>query len=187
VKTIERRMRKIMTLFNRVHTPMQRLAMTVGAEHFTSMVARFLLRHPEYLARFRDVEARRLVMWHALEEREHRAVAFDVYERAGGSYILRAVMLPWMFGVLAPWIAFEVVRVMVQFDGFEDRAALRRGLSHVVGDNGILTKICFGMRDYFRRDFHPNDDDQSALEAGWRRELGWEDERTVPAHPGRVP
>ena len=173
LKAIERRTAKIMALFDRVHTPMQRLAMTAGAEHFTATVARFMLRHPEYLAGFRDPDVRRLVMWHALEEREHRAVAFDLYRRAGGTYWMRAVMWLWMAAVLAPWIAFEIVGLTASLDGFEDRAALRRGYAALLGREGILTKIRPGMRDYFRRDFHPNDDDQSALEAEWRRELGW--------------
>jgi uncharacterized protein len=172
LKKIERRTAKIMALLNRLHSPMQRLAMTAGAEHFTATVARFLLRHPEYLAGFRDLDARRLVMWHALEEREHRAVAFDVYRAAGGTYWLRAVMWLWLAAVLAPWVTFEVVRLTAELRGFEDRAALRRGYASLLGRNGILRKIGPGMRDYFRRSFHPNDDDQSALEAEWRRELG---------------
>ncbi len=173
LESIERRTAKIMALFNRVHSPMQRLAMTAGAEHFTATVARFLLRHPEYLERFRDADARRLVMWHALEEREHRAVAFDVYQQAGGGYWTRALAFPWMATVLAPWLMFEVVRLTAQMDGFKDRAALRRGYGYVLGKRGILMKIGPGMRDFFRRDFHPNDDDQSVLEAEWRDELGW--------------
>lgn len=173
VKTIERRTRKIFAFFDRTHTPMQRLAMTAAAEHFTATVARFLLRHPEYLARFRDPETRRLVMWHALEEREHRAVAFDVYQRAGGGYWLRAAMMPWMFGLLGPWLAYEVVRMAATLGGFSDRAELRRGLDTLVSRKGIMMKIGPGLRDYFRRDFHPNDDDQSALEAQWRAELGF--------------
>jgi len=173
LKSIERRTARIMALFERIHTPMQRLAMTAGAEHFTATVARFLLRHPEYLAGFRDPDARRLVMWHAIEEREHRAVAFDVYRGAGGTYWMRAVMWLWMAAVLAPWLTFEIVRLTARLGGFDDRAALRRGYASLLGRKGILMKIGPGMRDYFRRDFHPNDDDQSALEAEWRRELGW--------------
>lgn len=173
LKTIERRTARIMAAFNRVHTPMQRLAMTAGAEHFTATVARYLLRHPEYLERFRDPAARHLVMWHALEEREHRAVAFDVYRQAGGGYWTRVVMFPWMATVLTPWITFEVVKLTAQLDGFRDRAGLRRGYRSLFGSRGLLMKIGPGMRDFFRRDFHPNDDDQSALEAEWRRELGW--------------
>lgn len=173
LKTIERRTGRIMGLFNRFLSPMQRLAMTAGAEHFTATVARFLLRHPEYMAGFRDAPARQLVMWHALEEREHRAVAFDVYQGAGGGYLLRAVMLLWMGAVLAPWVTYEVVRMNVRLGGHRDRAAMRRGLRSLFGRNGILRRILPGMRDYFRRDFHPSDDDQSELEAEWLRELGY--------------
>ncbi len=173
LETIERRMAKITALFNRFHSPMQRLAMTAAAEHFTATVGRYLLRHPEYMAGFRDLPARHLVMWHAIEEREHRAVAFDVYRKAGGSYWLRVVMFPWMFAVLTPWIVFETLRITGQMKGYEDRAALRRGYLSLLGPKGILMKIGPGMRDYLRRDFHPNDDDQSALEAEWKRELGF--------------
>lgn len=173
LSTIERRMERLMNLFNRVHSPMQRLAMTAGAEHFTATVARFLLRHPEYLAGFRDESIRHLVMWHALEEREHRAVAFDVYQKAGGTYWMRAVMFPWLLAVLTPWALFEILRLTARHGGFDDRAELRRGYESLLGRKGILMKIGPGLRDYFRRDFHPNDDDQSTLEAEWRREFGW--------------
>jgi predicted metal-dependent hydrolase len=173
LESIERRMAKFMAVFNRTHSPLQRLAMTAGAEHFTSTVARYLLRHPEYMAGFRDPAIRKLVLWHVLEEREHRAVAFDLFQRAGGTYWTRAVMFPWFFVVLTPWLVYEIVRLTASLDGFEDRAALERGYASLLGRKGILMKIGPGLRDYFRRDFHPNDDDQSALEAEVRREFGW--------------
>lgn len=171
VVSTERRTKQLMALFTRLHTPMQRLAMTAGAEHLTSTIARFLLRHPDYLAGFRDPVLRRLVMWHALEEREHRAVAYDVYQQAGGGYWTRATMFPWFMGLLAPFVTYDIVKLMLRHGGFRDRHALRLGFASLLGRKGLLQKIGPGLRDYFRRDFHPRDDDQSALEAEWRREL----------------
>lgn len=173
VMKTERRTKVAMSLFNRFHTPMQRLAMTVGAEHFTSTLARYMLRHREYVAGFRHPEVSRLIMWHALEEREHRAVAFDLYERAGGGYWMRVTMMPWFIGWLLPFVAYEVVRLLVENDGLRDRAALARAARSLGGRDGVLRKLGPGMRDYFRRDFHPSDDDQSELEEAWRRELAF--------------
>ena len=48
-----------------------------------------------------DPTVRALWVWHALEEVEHKSVAFDVYRAAGGGYIRRvALMLLTSVGVL---------------------------------------------------------------------------------------
>ena len=173
LKKIERRTARIMALFNRIHSPMQRLAMTAGAEHFTATVARFLLRHPDYLAGFLDVDARRT---------GHVACAGGARASRGGLRrvperrrdVLAARRDVGVDGRRArTLVTYEVVRLTAELRGFEDRAALRRGYASLLGRKGMLMKIGPGMRDYFRRDFHPNDDDQSLLEAEWRRELGW--------------
>lgn len=169
---IERRMKSLMSWFQKAHTPKQCLAATAGAEHLTAVVARFLLRNPDYLAGFRDPAIRRLVMWHALEEREHRSVAFDVYEQAGGGYLTRAVMLPWFMAVLLPAATLEILRLMAGDGSFKDIRNLRTGLASLLGRSGLLAASLPAILDYFRPGFHPSDDDQTALETGWRRELG---------------
>ena len=69
------------------------LASTAALEHFTATIAEVLLR---------DEEARRLVgapevldvlLWHAVEECEHKAVAFDVYRAMGGSERTRVMVM----------------------------------------------------------------------------------------------
>jgi predicted metal-dependent hydrolase len=62
-----------------------RLAITCALEHFTAMLADGALRYPEW---FGDAEPamRTLWSWHAVEETEHKAVAFDAYVAAGGKY-----------------------------------------------------------------------------------------------------
>lgn len=170
---IERRMKTLMSWLQKVHTPKQCLAATTGAEHLTAVIARFLLQHPEYLAGFRNPVLRRLVMWHALEEREHRAVAFDVYQHAGGDYLTRAIMLPWFVAVVLPVASLEVLRLMARDGSFKDLRSLRTGMASLFGRRGLVTASFPAILEYFRPDFHPNDDDQSALEQGWRRELGF--------------
>lgn len=58
----------------------RQLAATVVLEHFTAMIAGYLLRYP-HLIEHLDPNMKRLWLWHAVEEIEHKSVAFDVYKR----------------------------------------------------------------------------------------------------------
>ena len=60
-------------------SPEARLATTLALEHFTAIFAREVLRNPKLLA-FLDPQSRSMWRWHALEEIEHKAVAFNVFE-----------------------------------------------------------------------------------------------------------
>ena len=78
-----------------------RLAITCALEHYTAMLADYVLRHPEWLEGA-EPRLRTLWSWHAAEELEHKAVAFDVYRAAGGGYWKRAI---WYLHVsLAFWL-----------------------------------------------------------------------------------
>jgi predicted metal-dependent hydrolase len=69
---------------------LDRLAITCAFEHYTAMLADFVLRHPEWMEDA-DPQMRTLWSWHAAEESEHKAVAFDVYRAAGGGYWKRVL------------------------------------------------------------------------------------------------
>src|SRR5262245_42442755 len=61
--------------------PLGQLAITVALEHFTAILAHGLLKEPKHLAGA-PPEIARLWRWHAIEEIEHKAVAFDTYVAA---------------------------------------------------------------------------------------------------------
>ena len=168
----EKRMARLMTWFTRPHTPKQCLAATAGAEHMTATIASFLLRHPDYLAGFQNDTVRKLVMWHALEEREHRAVAFDVYQQAGGDYVTRVAMYAWFIVAMLPFVVLDGVKFMAKDGSLTDIRGIHRGLQLTFGRRGLVGASLAGLLDYLRRDFHPSDDDLTALENGWRQELG---------------
>lgn len=58
----------------------RQLAATVVLEHFTAMIAGYMLRYPHLMAHL-DSNMQRLWLWHAVEEIEHKSVAFDVYRQ----------------------------------------------------------------------------------------------------------
>ncbi len=58
--------------------PVAQLAITVALEHFTAIMAHSLLTEKDPLPGA-PAEVLRLWQWHAIEEVEHKAVAFDTY------------------------------------------------------------------------------------------------------------
>ena len=61
-----------------------RLAVTAALEHYTATFAEIILTSDEAQELIGYTEVRPILLWHALEECEHKAVAFDVYETVGG-------------------------------------------------------------------------------------------------------
>ena len=71
--------------------PVSNLAATAALEHFTATLAELVLSDPEMRATAAPGPVHDLFLWHALEESEHKAVAFDVYKAVGGSEWLRTL------------------------------------------------------------------------------------------------
>ena len=80
VEAIEAEIRERMTRV-RERGPMAMLSVTIALEHFTAILADLLLSDDSLLDGA-PPEIARLWRWHALEETEHKAVAFDVFLEA---------------------------------------------------------------------------------------------------------
>ncbi|MFC0250737.1 metal-dependent hydrolase [Massilia consociata] len=143
-----------------------RVAITCALEHYTAMLADGVLRHPEWIA---DAEPalRRLWEWHAVEELEHKAVAFDAYRAAGGGYWRRVL-----------W--FLHVSLVFWFDNFWQTAhnLHRDGALWKIGTWASAARTWFGRRGlawhmagpvlaYFSPSFHPWQHDNRALLKTW--------------------
>ncbi len=101
-----------------------------------------------------------LFVWHALEESEHKAVAFDVYKAVGGSERLRVVTMNFL---RVGFVGGMTVQVVVSLLG--DRATFRRGelrrswrtfrtlAAHAPRASGASCATTTGP------DFHPDDRD----------------------------
>lgn len=88
IKSQQQRLKKLIG-FAQKHAPKRnQLAITIALEHFTAIMADVYLRHPE-IGKADDPHIEALFYWHAIEETEHKAVAFDVYQSLEGSHIVR--------------------------------------------------------------------------------------------------
>lgn len=147
------------------------LSITVSLEHYTAIIAEMLLRDPVVQQKF-AAEARQLWLWHALEENEHKTVAYDVYQQVSGSYALRAgTMIPVTIIFFAVTFAFHARLLATdgQLFKFRQNASALKYLWN--GKKGVFSRLLPQYLDFFRTDFHPKDHDTDALLAQWKEIL----------------
>jgi uncharacterized protein len=170
-KAVERFTRRALALRERIAPARANLAATAALEHFTATLAELLLTNEDARRLFGHDEVRNLFLWHALEESEHKAVAFDVYKAIGGGERMRV----WTMNALRyGFVVFMVVQVTVSL--LLDRATyrpgvLRRSLGRFIRSPVVSRALWDQLRDYNGPDFHPDDRDATALIARWRAEL----------------
>lgn len=150
--------------------PEMRLSVTVALEHFTAILAENALR--ERLLDHAHPSLQKLLFWHAAEEIEHRAVAFDVLKKVNPSYALRMSGLALATVSLAAfWVAAMILFVR------QDRALGGKRAGREVrqmGEHGSIGKRVFwrGILEYARRDFHPSQNDTSPLAEAYLASAG---------------
>ena len=151
-----RRFERFIATMNRMPRSL-RIAMTAGAEHYTATLGHFAIVNPE-MRKFHPV-MQALIVWHAVEEVEHKAVAYDVMQAAGVGYVTRIAGYVLATVALLGWSAAGC-RMLLRQDGISRReaAAMRRELESRV-DPELIAHTRRQLRAYLRRDFHPNDVD----------------------------
>lgn len=151
-------------------TPLDNLALTAALEHFTAMLAKLLLTDESLRARFHE-SMLPLWYWHAIEELDHKAVAFDVYQAAGGSYERRVM---WMAGATLGLVTTAVIIQwhLLKREGKQNNVrSYLRGLNRYLGPKGYLASVLPDYLRYYRRDFHPWQEDDRPLIAQAERVL----------------
>jgi len=150
-----------------------RLAMTAGAEHYTATLGALALED-EFVAQAYPT-MRDLIVWHATEEIEHKAVAFDVLQATHPSHLLRVLGFGLATAVLLAW-TLSGTRMLLKQDLAAGRLtrgelrATREALRERHRQGAALIRV--RLRDYLRRDFHPNQVDDLALAQRRLAELG---------------
>ncbi|MEV0292228.1 metal-dependent hydrolase [Nocardia sp. NPDC050710] len=146
------------------------LAGTAAAEHYTATLARRLLTSPELQALPGDPEVHNLLNWHALEELEHKAVAFDVYRAVGGTERMRitVMLLPYLGAI--PLVSLAVaLSIALDPSGWHPIEVARQAVDVLRGP--LVKGLTAEVGEYLRPGFHPDDIDTEALVRHWQREL----------------
>lgn len=145
------------------------LAATMALEHLTASLGDILLKHPELLEGS-DPHFKNIWSWHAMEEIEHKGVAFDVWKATvpqnAYSYSVRVsaqVIAHLVFWSLVIPFHLSLVR---KSGHLTDIKGWRNCLKNMWGSTGALRKIVPEMIDYFRPGFHPWQYDNRELISG---------------------
>jgi predicted metal-dependent hydrolase len=146
------------------------LAATTFMEHFTALLAEQLLNDEEF-RRKADPEMIKLWQWHALEELEHKAVSYDVYELVGNSQRERAIAAAAVAVALVPAAVASWTWLVVKEGKATDLKDVSAGVKMLFGRGGFVTKILPKLPLYHRPKFHPNKHNTRAMEAEWREKL----------------
>ncbi|MBK9072858.1 MAG: metal-dependent hydrolase [Myxococcales bacterium] len=137
-----------------------RLAVTAALEHYTAIMAENLFTFD--VLREVDPTMARLLKWHAAEEIEHKAVAFDVLAAVAPSYPLRAAGMAYATASFMAW--WVAATAMLLRQERLPRGELRRQLREARQRHPIVKRVFLrGLREYFARDFHPNQRDTYPL------------------------
>jgi uncharacterized protein len=167
------------------------LACTCALEHFTAILADNLLRMQERFLSDSDPAFAALWLWHAVEETEHKAVCFDVYQQVSGkgvlSYLHRVIS---MFAITVVFIFALFVAFRQLEKGKKDQqdnratagpgngpasrnSAGRPGLWHLLKETiSMVQKARMSRRlyfDYYRPSFHPWDHNNAHLIEEWKQ------------------
>ncbi|WP_243723047.1 metal-dependent hydrolase, partial [Actinomadura sp. 7K507] len=155
----------------RLMPPRAALGHTAALEHYTATLAECLLTDPRAQALLGDNEVRNVLLWHALEESEHKSVAFDVYRAAGGSERLRRrTMIEASAGLLGVTIVFTILSMLADPATYNPRR-LAGSLRALRRSPFLDAKVRARIRAYQRPGFHPDDFDATDILARWRDEL----------------
>ncbi len=151
-------------------SPERQLAKTCALEHFTAMLAEAILNDTDLLEGM-DERLLPLWLWHAVEESEHKSVAFDVYQDQVGSYWVRTSE---MAVTTLEFVFFTTLHYMQLRKGMGVRTDVRSllgGYNWLLGRRpGLLRALGPRWLSYFRRDFHPSKtDSRQAQVAGLQR------------------
>ena len=153
--------------------PRHLLAITAAYEHLTAVLADYVLRHHRALD-CADPRMQTLWRWHAAEETEHRAVAYDLYLALAGNYKWR---IRWYVYALVLFV-FDALRQTV-LNLWRDGTLFRpstwlSAVRFLAGRHGVVRHCTGPLLAYFRRDFHPDQEAETdpaqqsrALAQGW--------------------
>lgn len=146
------------------------LAITCALEHMTAMMADMLLARDDVREDMHET-MRPLWVWHAIEETEHKAVAYDVFNQAGGTYAERTFYLAFSTAALGVMASYFTTRMMLNDRKNFSLKDSARGLWQLWGKNGTFSSLIPTWLEYFKPGFHPWDHDNSELIARFKEQI----------------
>lgn len=169
MERIEKRFKKRIDTARRRLDPGRQLAITAALEHVTATLAQWTLENPEAGLGGGENHSplREMLVWHAMEEIEHKAVAFDVYRATVNQEKQRIMVAKIVFRTF--WIQMAIAQLILLW---RDRKIpslqhIREAWGFMWGKGGFRRWSAPEFKRYLEPGFHPNDIDQNYLIEQW--------------------
>ena len=170
VEKFDRLMLKARLMMQKHLSAKAQLAATCAYEHYTALFAECALdgtggldsAHPFY---------RDLWRWHAMEEQEHKSVAFDVYAHVApgfGGYLRRAAMMLIATADFMITIPLLEAWLLWHHGEFWSPRSWGRAFWHLWVTPGVWRKVMAGIGAYLLPGFHPAERELAPVVTGWR-------------------
>ena len=166
IQAIDKRVEELLAL-TKGRPAIANLAVTMALEHFTAMIAAEFLANPKHFE-ISDLEVAAMWRWHAVEEIEHKGVAFDTWNHATRDWsawrrwrVRNLVMLIVTARFLKNrWIDTLMLLEQDGITGWKARWGL---FKYLAVTPGIIRRLALPWLSYFKPGFHPWDHDDRAL------------------------
>ncbi|SLF18921.1 metal-dependent hydrolase [Mycobacteroides abscessus] len=145
------------------------LAVTAGVEHLTAILGEQVLSVPWIQQQLTDPEVRAMLNWHAIEEMEHKSVAFDVYRYVGGTERMRIAAMVLTLGLFLTRTVILLASIVTDPWAWRRPARTLRSLA-TLPRTPLFAGLGAKIRCYLRPGFHPDDIDHGPLLEKWREE-----------------
>ena len=155
--------------------PMAMLVATICLEHLTAMMADLMVDREDMYDNT-DPAIEQLWRWHAMEETEHKAVAYDVFLEVTQDW---SPFKRWTRRCISMAIigrnfvknieTFSVM--MLQADGWDEKSARKAVKRYLWKSPNLFGKKPGLFFSWFKPGFHPWDHDNRPLMAEWKAEF----------------
>ena len=137
-----------------VLSPEMHLSFTLAAEHVTAIISDLLLTDKQWLENA-EPKVAALWRWHAIEEIDHKAVVFDLYQSLGLGYWTRMKGMLRMTFVLNVFLMANYCH-LAKKDGLLYKPSFWfKTLWVLWGKPGFVRKQFWAYISYFSPKFHP--------------------------------
>ncbi|MBZ6377227.1 hypothetical protein B5C34_05985 [Pacificimonas flava] len=143
------------------------LAATMALEHYTAMMAHEFLTNPQHFEGA-DAEAANMWRWHAIEEIEHKGVAYDTWLHATKDWSrwkrwkVKSLMMLIVTARFLKHRVEDTLNLLAQ-DGLSGPKVKARLFAYLLWKPGVLRRIFPAWVSYFLPGFHPWRHDDRAL------------------------
>ncbi|WP_275903402.1 metal-dependent hydrolase [Acinetobacter beijerinckii] len=147
------------------------LLVTVGLEHYTAVLVVEMMKDVNEL--MTDETIRNLWLWHSVEETEHKAVAYDMYQYLYGkglsAYIPRIAIFTFSLAMITVLSTLYQLVLLKRDRQLFNLNSWRKFMHHGREKYKVFIPK---FLDYYRFDFHPNDTDETDIVAQTKLKLG---------------